>query len=124
MSAVYSWPFSGDGLQQDHNLSGKKEFNYRHYHIIKRYFGVLKARFLILKQMPLYDLKIQKYIVLACCGIHNFIRTNVEKDIYFDGDEDIHEVQDATIQSTHETLNDIVGFSISRDQISENGEYQ
>ncbi|XP_030479706.1 uncharacterized protein LOC115696947 isoform X2 [Cannabis sativa] len=43
--AGYSWPSSGDGLQQ-----GKKElFNYRHSslrNIIERYFGVLKARLL------------------------------------------------------------------------------
>ncbi|XP_060971415.1 protein ALP1-like isoform X1 [Cannabis sativa] len=107
----------------DRNPSGKRElFNYRHSslrNVIERCFGVLKARFPILKQMPSYDLKIQKYIVIACCGIHNFIRTNAEKDVYFDGDEDIPEVQDATIQSTHETLNDSVEFSISRDQLRE-----
>ncbi|XP_060961641.1 protein ALP1-like [Cannabis sativa] len=107
----------------DRNPLGKRElFNYRHSslrNVIERCFGVLKARFPILKQMPSYDLKIQKYIVIACCGIPNFIRTNAEKDIYFDGDEDIPEVQDTTIQSTHETLNDSVEFSISRDQIRE-----
>ncbi|KAM6562176.1 hypothetical protein CsatB_022174 [Cannabis sativa] len=40
-----------------------------------------------------------------------------EKYIYFDGDEDIPEVQDTTIQITYETLNDSVDFSILRDQI-------
>ncbi|KAM6550924.1 hypothetical protein CsatB_000732 [Cannabis sativa] len=80
----------------DRNPSGKRElFNYRYSslrNVIERCFGVLKARFPILKQMPSYDLKIQKYIVIACCEIHNFIRTNAKKDIYFDGDEDIPEV--------------------------------
>uniref|UniRef100_A0A803QX69 DDE Tnp4 domain-containing protein n=1 Tax=Cannabis sativa TaxID=3483 RepID=A0A803QX69_CANSA len=106
----------------DEDGSKRELFNYRHSslrNVIERCFGVLKARFPILKQMPSYDLKIQKYIVIACCGIHNFIRTNAEKDVYFDGDEDIPEVQDATIQSTHETLNDSVEFSISRDQLRE-----
>uniref|UniRef100_A0A803RAA8 Uncharacterized protein n=1 Tax=Cannabis sativa TaxID=3483 RepID=A0A803RAA8_CANSA len=31
-----------------------------------------------------------------------------KENVYFDGDEDISEVQDTTIQSTHEILNDSV----------------
>ncbi|XP_062085765.1 uncharacterized protein LOC133791874 [Humulus lupulus] len=93
-------PYRGEryhlGQYIDLNPIGKKElFNYRHSslrNVIERCFSVLKARFPILKQMPSYDLRIQKYIVIACCGIHNFIKTNAEADVYFDGGEGNSEV--------------------------------
>ncbi|XP_062104144.1 protein ALP1-like [Humulus lupulus] len=120
-------PYQGEryhlGLYTDLNPIGKKElFNYRHSslrNVIERCFGVLKARFPIQKQMPSYDLRIQKYIVITCCGIHNFIRTNVEADVYFDGGEGNSEVQTTTLQNTDETLTDSVEFSISRTHIRE-----
>ncbi|XP_062112820.1 uncharacterized protein LOC133823950 [Humulus lupulus] len=120
-------PYRGEmyhlGQYTDLNPIGKKElFNYRHSslrNVIERCFGVLKARFPILKQMPSYDLRIQKYIVIACCGIHNFIRTNAEADVYFDGGEGNSEVQATTLQSTDGTLTDSVEFSISRTHIRE-----
>ncbi|XP_062075408.1 uncharacterized protein LOC133779465 [Humulus lupulus] len=120
-------PYRGEkyhlGQYTDLNPIGKKElFNYRYSslrNVIERCFGVLKARFPILKQMPSYDLRIQKYIVIACCGIHNFIRTNAEADIYFDGGEGNSEVQANTLQSTDGTLTDSVEFSISRTHIRE-----
>ncbi|XP_058068801.1 uncharacterized protein LOC131218139 [Magnolia sinica] len=37
-------------------------------------FGVLKARFPILKSAPPYNLLTQVKIVIACCVLHNFIR--------------------------------------------------
>ncbi|XP_060965579.1 protein ALP1-like [Cannabis sativa] len=52
-------------------------------------------------------------------SLRNVIERCFSKKTYIDGDEDIPEVQDATIQSTHEILNDSVEFSISRDQIRE-----
>ncbi|XP_028214870.1 uncharacterized protein LOC114396901 [Glycine soja] len=57
---------------------GKEElFNYRHSslrNVIERFFGVLKARFPILKLMPSYPIRRQRLILIACCTIHNFIR--------------------------------------------------
>ena len=44
---------------------------------------MLKARFAILEAMPTYDLKKQKYIALACCTIHNFIRMHSRGDSLF-----------------------------------------
>ena len=67
--------------------------------------------------MPSYDLRIQKLIVIAWCGIHNFIRTNAEADVYFDGSEGNSEVQTTTLQSTDGTLTNNVEFSISRTHI-------
>ncbi|XP_056697979.1 uncharacterized protein [Spinacia oleracea] len=59
------------------NSQGHGEiFNYTHFalrNVIERCFGVLKPRFPILKDMPPCDFKRQKYIVLSCCVVHNFI---------------------------------------------------
>ena len=61
-------------------------FNYRHLslrNVIERCFGVLKAQFPILKQMSPYPVKTQKYIPIACCTIHNYIRLHDRHDDLF-----------------------------------------
>ncbi|GAV63127.1 LOW QUALITY PROTEIN: DDE_4 domain-containing protein, partial [Cephalotus follicularis] len=59
------------------NPTGYKElFNYRHSsirNVIERYFGLLKARFPILKLMPCYKPVKQHIMVVACCVVYNFI---------------------------------------------------
>ncbi|XP_056689106.1 uncharacterized protein [Spinacia oleracea] len=69
------------------NPQGPEEiFNYTHSslpNVIERCFGVLKARFPILKDMPPYDLKRQKYIILSCCVVHNFIKMCKDGDPLF-----------------------------------------
>ena len=66
---------------------GKQElFNHRHSslrNIIERCFGVLKARFPILKLMPNYPVRRQRLIPNACCTIHNFIRLQHRIDRLF-----------------------------------------
>ena len=66
---------------------GKHElFNYRHSslrNVIERCFGVLKARFPILKMMPNYPVRRQRQIPTACCTIHNFIRMQHGTDRLF-----------------------------------------
>ena len=57
--------------------SPKEFFNFRHSSLrmtIERCFGVLKARFPILKLMPPYKPSRQRLIIIACCAIHNYIR--------------------------------------------------
>ncbi|KAG8387731.1 hypothetical protein BUALT_Bualt02G0051900 [Buddleja alternifolia] len=58
---------------------------------IQRSFGVLKERFTILSNMLPYPMETQKYIPIACCTVHNFIRKHSKKDKYFDNyaDEDM-----------------------------------
>ena len=67
---------------------GKEElFNYRHSslrNVIERCFGVLKARFPILKLMPSYPIRRQRLIPIVCCTIHNFIRMQNGVDTLFD----------------------------------------
>ncbi|KAK3189010.1 hypothetical protein Dsin_028571 [Dipteronia sinensis] len=58
--------------------NGKEEiFNHSHSklrNVIERAFGVLKARFPILKRMSPYSFYTQKNIVIACIALHNFLR--------------------------------------------------
>ncbi|CAL5395826.1 unnamed protein product [Camellia sinensis] len=64
----------------------KQMFNYRHSslrNVIERCFGVLKARFPILRDMRPYSTKTQRYIPIACCTIHNWIRTHSQNDTLF-----------------------------------------
>ncbi|CAN1128642.1 hypothetical protein LINPERHAP2_LOCUS4755, partial [Linum perenne] len=81
---------------------GREElFNYRHSslrNVIERCFGVLKARFLILKFMHSYSFKNQTRIVMACCTIHNFIRLHATRDELFDQFQD-NDVEDATVEA-------------------------
>ncbi|KAI3894411.1 hypothetical protein MKX03_016917 [Papaver bracteatum] len=66
--------------------SAREKFNHAHSslrNIIERCFGVLKARFPILKMMPSYSLRKQRNIVIAACAIHNFIRRHAMEDDLF-----------------------------------------
>ena len=62
-------------------------FNYKHSslcNIIETCFGVLKARFPILKVMPNYRQRRQRCIPIACCVLHNFIRNEACCDRMFE----------------------------------------
>ncbi|KAK1381783.1 hypothetical protein POM88_019518 [Heracleum sosnowskyi] len=50
----------------------------------ERAYGVLKARFPILKQMAPYRFSTQRDIVIACFAVHNFIRMQKLEDELFD----------------------------------------
>ncbi|CAL5391449.1 unnamed protein product [Camellia sinensis] len=72
--------------QRQQPRNKKQMFNYRHSslrNVIERYFGVLKARFPILRDMPPYSTKTQRYIPIACCTIHNWIRIHSQSDTLF-----------------------------------------
>ncbi|CAN1122382.1 hypothetical protein LINPERHAP2_LOCUS1309, partial [Linum perenne] len=90
---------------------GREElFNYRHSslrNVIERCFGVLKARFPILKFMRSYSLKKQTQIVMACCTIHNFIRLQATRDELFDQFQD-SDAEDAIVEAfiATENMND------------------
>ncbi|XP_074356155.1 uncharacterized protein LOC141695845 [Apium graveolens] len=68
-------------------LTKEEKFNLAHVqlrNVIERAYGVLKARFPILKQMPPYTFATQKDIVIACFAVHNFIRLQKLEDKLFD----------------------------------------
>ncbi|KAJ9561401.1 hypothetical protein OSB04_006561 [Centaurea solstitialis] len=56
--------------------------------VIERAYGVLKARFPILKQMASYPFPKQIEVVVACFVIHNFIRRcNIQDQLFMEYDE-------------------------------------
>ncbi|KAI8559019.1 hypothetical protein RHMOL_Rhmol04G0141800 [Rhododendron molle] len=68
--------------------SPRELFNYKHSslrNVIECCFGVLKARFPILKTMPRYPCARQPTIVTACCVVHNWIIDRRGRDEFFDG---------------------------------------
>jgi DDE superfamily endonuclease len=65
-------------------------FNLRHAslrNVIERIFGVVKRKFKILGQVPEYSVDTQVHLVLALCGLYNFIRQ------YEDIDDELEEVE-------------------------------
>lgn len=67
-------------------LTNKEKFNHGHAklrNVIERAFGVLKARFPILKRMAPFSLVTQRNITLACFALHNFIRREGLRDEFF-----------------------------------------
>lgn len=56
----------------------KELFNLRHAslrNVIERIFGVLKRKYQILRHAAEYSIDTQTRIVLACCALHNFVRS-------------------------------------------------
>ena len=66
---------------------GKEEtFNYAHSslrNVIARAFGVLKMKWRMLREIPSYAPDKQSQIIVACCALHNFIRTSGIQDSHF-----------------------------------------
>ncbi|KAK9056498.1 hypothetical protein SSX86_023860 [Deinandra increscens subsp. villosa] len=73
-------------------LTKEEKFNHAHTqlrNVIERAYGVLKARFPVLKQMAPYPFPIQRDIVIACFAIHNFIRKwNIHDQLFMEYDEE------------------------------------
>ncbi|XP_043721149.1 uncharacterized protein LOC122668677 [Telopea speciosissima] len=88
----------------------KELLNYRHSslrNVIERSFGALKSRFPMLRLMPQFSLRYQTMIVIACCGIHNYIREEQDADALFEfyGNDEYH---NPSLQSI---VGDVVGHS-------------
>ncbi|KAL0361906.1 UNVERIFIED_CONTAM: hypothetical protein Sradi_3875100 [Sesamum radiatum] len=70
---------SGRNSPQNH----EEFFNMKHAsarNIIKRTFGLLKARWAILRSPAFYSIKVQNRIIMACCLLHNYIRQEMADD--------------------------------------------
>ena len=50
--------------------------------MIERIFGIFKSRFLIFKSAPPFSFKTQAELVLACAGLHNFLRKECRSDAF------------------------------------------
>ncbi|KAL4580226.1 hypothetical protein LXL04_016411 [Taraxacum kok-saghyz] len=67
-------------------LTKEEKFNHAHAqlrNVIERAYGVLKARFPILKQMAPFPFGVQRDVVIACFAVHNFIRMCNIHDVIF-----------------------------------------
>ena len=88
---------------------------YNHVHsslrnVIERSFGVLKARFPILRAMLSFSLQSQMFIVVACMTIHNFIRLSMSNDRFFCLYEDENHTEDEDEDEAAATHDDVSGF--------------
>ena len=74
----------------------KEIFNMRHSscrNVIERAFGLLKGRWAILRGKSYYPIKVQIRIIVACCLLHNFIKSKNEENleqIFENVNEDAH----------------------------------
>ncbi|KAH6835033.1 hypothetical protein C2S53_011640 [Perilla frutescens var. hirtella] len=72
--------FSGQGR---HPRNASELFNLHHAslrNVIERIFGVFKSRFTIFKTAPPFPFQTQAELVLACAGLHNFLRKECRSD--------------------------------------------
>ncbi|XP_021986234.1 uncharacterized protein LOC110882551 [Helianthus annuus] len=78
-------------FRQQRALTKEEKFNHAHAqlrNVIERSYGVLKARFPILKQMAPFSFPIQRDIVIACFAVHNFIRKcNIRDQLFVENGE-------------------------------------
>jgi len=95
---VFLSPYCGE-LYHSHDYRGqrtsqgpKELFNCTQSslrNVIEMCFGVLKAHLHIIKSMLSYALKKQKYISLACCVFHNFIKMEMQDGHLFRQEENV-----------------------------------
>lgn len=72
--------FCGQGRDPE---TAKELFNLRHAslrNVIERIFGIFKSRFIIFKSAPPFPYDTQAELVLACAGLHNFLRKECRSD--------------------------------------------
>ncbi|KAL0406199.1 UNVERIFIED_CONTAM: hypothetical protein Slati_3933800 [Sesamum latifolium] len=69
------WDRGAMGPQNKEELFNLKHSSARN--IIERTFGLLKVRWAILRSPSYYPIKIQNRIIMACCLLHNFIRSEM-----------------------------------------------
>ncbi|KAH6792547.1 nuclease HARBI1-like protein [Perilla frutescens var. hirtella] len=83
------------GGQGRHPRNASELFNLRHAslrNVIGRTFGVFKSRFTIFKTAPPFPFQTQAELVLACVGLHNFLRKECHSDefpVEYEGDQDV-----------------------------------
>ena len=110
-----------------------EKFNHSHAklrNVIERSYGVLKARFPILKRMAPFSLEVQRDVVIACFAIHNFIRKGGLSDELFceydqtDEQGDVGEYMAEEVQSHGSTADQTYMATLREEiatQLMENG---
>ncbi|XP_047258740.1 uncharacterized protein LOC124890936, partial [Capsicum annuum] len=96
-----------------------EKFNYLHSscrNIVERTFGVWKARWSILRDMPYYNIDTQRDIVIDTMAIHNYIRKKCNVDNAFQAAENERYIPsvDFDVGSTS-TANNMDGENMSEE---------
>ncbi|XP_076889159.1 uncharacterized protein LOC143539846 [Bidens hawaiensis] len=111
-------------------LTNKEKFNHAHAKLrnyIERSFGVLKARFPILKRMAPFSLEAQRNLTVACFELQNFIRKEGLSDELFEQYDQpdvlfrnthVHVADEDEIEA-HGTASDCEYMTQLRDEIAE-----
>ncbi|CAH9117738.1 unnamed protein product [Cuscuta epithymum] len=90
--------FGGDGR---HPGNERELFNLRHAslrNVVERIFGIFKSRFAIFKSAPPFPFKTQAELVLACAGVHNYLRKECRADEFpVDSDDDEEDSTDPSL---------------------------
>ena len=106
--------FDGEGR---HPRNANELFNLRHSslrNVVERIFGVFKSRFTIFKVAPPFLFQTQAELVLACAGLHNFLRKECRSDEFpvestddqfSDMDDDFYETNLLSQQQQKEEAN-------------------
>ncbi|WCJ40894.1 hypothetical protein M5689_021793 [Euphorbia peplus] len=92
--------FHGQGR---HPENASELFNLRHASMrntIEMLFGIFKSRFTIFKTAPPFPYKTQAELVLACAGLHNFLRKECRSD-EFPVEED-SEISSSSVNPTNQ----------------------
>lgn len=96
--------FSGQNSQP---ANEKELFNHRHAslrNVVERIFGIFKSRFLIFKSAPPFPYETQAEIVLACVGLHNFLRKFCRTDNFPEENESAQEALEEINDNSDEVL--------------------
>ncbi|XP_057808729.1 uncharacterized protein LOC131023204 [Salvia miltiorrhiza] len=107
--------FGGDGR---HPRNADELFNLRHAslrNMIERIFGIFKSRFTIFKTAPPFPFQTQAELVLACAGLHNFLRKECRSD------EFSVEVEEGNVAPDVENDANILEY-LSQSQLSQRNE--
>ena len=93
--------------------------------VIEQSFGVLKMKWRMLLAIPSYPERTQAEIILACCGLHNFILENDDEDVdfalssAFGGMALVEEDEnDAENRRDADEVEDDVNMNVVRDEIA------
>ncbi|KAM3202487.1 hypothetical protein P3L10_030111 [Capsicum annuum] len=96
-----------------------ENFNYLHSscrNIVGYTFGVWKAKWSILRDMPYYNIDTQMDIVIATMAIHNYIRKKCNVDNAFQTDENERYIPSVDFDvGTTSTTNNIEGENVSEE---------
>jgi len=110
-------PFSARGLSASERI-----FNYRlsrARRVVENSFGILTNRFRILRGQMQLQPDTACLVVLACCALHNFLRSNSCANAEYEDDSSEDKVQGSTIDSVrHEPRLTGAGYNSQAKAIS------